>query len=46
MQAHTGMFKASTNDGYYELGLETMKLIKEAIANVVQREGQHAEPKK
>jgi hypothetical protein len=31
------MFKASTNDGYYELGLETMKLIKEANGDVVQR---------
>lgn len=47
LQAHTGMFSAKTNDGYYELGLETAKLIREALMfgrgvfedpNVVQNE--------
>lgn len=31
LQAHTGMFGGRTNDGYYELGLATAKLIREAI---------------
>lgn len=31
LQAHTGMFSAKTNDGYYELGLETSKIIREAV---------------
>lgn len=31
LQAHTGMFSAKTNDGYYSLGLETSKIIREAI---------------
>lgn len=31
LQAHTGMFSAKTNDGYYALGLETSKLIREAV---------------
>ncbi|KIY74107.1 hypothetical protein CYLTODRAFT_364445 [Cylindrobasidium torrendii FP15055 ss-10] len=31
LQAHTGMFSGKTNDGYYELGLETARLIREAI---------------
>ncbi|THH04039.1 hypothetical protein EW146_g10285 [Bondarzewia mesenterica] len=31
VQAHIGMFGASTNDGYYELGLMTAGLIREAI---------------
>ncbi|KAF8917847.1 hypothetical protein CPB85DRAFT_1373990 [Mucidula mucida] len=31
LQAHTGMFSAKTNDGYYELGLETVKVIREAV---------------
>lgn len=31
LQAHTGMFSAKTNDGYYELGLETSKAIREAV---------------
>lgn len=31
IQAHTGMFDSKTNDGYYELGLTTAKLIREAI---------------
>ena len=31
LQAHTGMFSARTNDGYYELGLETSKAIREAV---------------
>ncbi|KAK1233312.1 hypothetical protein PQX77_003538 [Marasmius sp. AFHP31] len=32
IQAHTGMFAAQTNDGYYNLGLETARLIQEALA--------------
>jgi hypothetical protein len=31
LQAHTGMFSAKTNDGYYALGLETSKIIREAM---------------
>ncbi|KAK0498596.1 hypothetical protein EDD18DRAFT_1104114 [Armillaria luteobubalina] len=31
LQAHTGMFGAKTNDGYYELGLQTAKIIREAV---------------
>ncbi|KAL0949364.1 hypothetical protein HGRIS_009433 [Hohenbuehelia grisea] len=31
LRAHTGMFGGSTNDGYYELGLETARLIREAV---------------
>jgi hypothetical protein len=31
LQAHTGMFDAQSNDGYYELGLETAKLIRDAV---------------
>ncbi|KAG7449035.1 uncharacterized protein BT62DRAFT_888030 [Guyanagaster necrorhizus] len=31
LQAHTGMFSAKTNDGYYELGLQTAKSIREAV---------------
>lgn len=31
LQAHTGMFAAHSNDGYYKLGLETAGLIREAI---------------
>ena len=31
LQAHTGMFSAKTNDGYYMLGLETSKIIREAV---------------
>ncbi|KDQ64254.1 hypothetical protein JAAARDRAFT_118213 [Jaapia argillacea MUCL 33604] len=31
VQAHIGMFEASTNDGYYELGLETAMVIREGI---------------
>ncbi|PPQ64618.1 hypothetical protein CVT24_008355 [Panaeolus cyanescens] len=33
IQAHTGMFSASTNDGYYQLGLTSAKLVREAILN-------------
>ncbi|CAK5280034.1 unnamed protein product [Mycena citricolor] len=32
IQAHTGMFSAQTNDGYYDLGLQTANLIKDALA--------------
>jgi len=31
LQAHTGMFSAKTNDGYYMLGLEISKIIREAV---------------
>ncbi|KAH7931225.1 hypothetical protein BV22DRAFT_1027456 [Leucogyrophana mollusca] len=31
IQAHTGMFDAKSNDGYYELGLETAQAIREAV---------------
>ncbi|KAF8497348.1 hypothetical protein JB92DRAFT_2745657 [Gautieria morchelliformis] len=29
--AHTGMFRATSNDGYYDLGLQTAKSIREAV---------------
>jgi hypothetical protein len=32
ISAHIGMFEASTNDGYYELGLTTGNLIREAMS--------------
>ncbi|ESK94423.1 catalytic protein [Moniliophthora roreri MCA 2997] len=31
VQAHTGMFAANSNDGYYNLGLETARLIRDAL---------------
>ncbi|KAI0711079.1 hypothetical protein C8T65DRAFT_648099 [Cerioporus squamosus] len=31
IQAHTGMFNSKTNDGYYNLGLDSAKLIREAV---------------
>ncbi|KAI0751583.1 hypothetical protein C8Q80DRAFT_1158122 [Daedaleopsis nitida] len=31
IQAHTGMFDSKTNDGYYDLGLKTAHLIREAV---------------
>jgi hypothetical protein len=31
IQAHVGMFGAASNDGYYHLGLETAKYIREAV---------------
>ncbi|KAI0638016.1 hypothetical protein C8Q77DRAFT_1088902 [Trametes polyzona] len=31
IQAHTGMFDSKSNDGYYELGLSTAKLIRVAV---------------
>ncbi|PBL02342.1 hypothetical protein ARMGADRAFT_1005737 [Armillaria gallica] len=31
LQAHTGMFGAKSNDGYYELGLQTAKIVREAV---------------
>ncbi|PFH51273.1 hypothetical protein AMATHDRAFT_191560 [Amanita thiersii Skay4041] len=31
IQAHTGMFSSRTNDGYYELGMETARIICEMI---------------
>ncbi|KAI0952251.1 hypothetical protein AcW1_004408 [Taiwanofungus camphoratus] len=32
IQAHTGMFDSKTNDGYYELGLATAQLVRDAVA--------------
>lgn len=31
LKAHTGMFSGSTNDGYYELGLDVAKIVREAV---------------
>ncbi|KAG8218648.1 hypothetical protein J3R82DRAFT_4313 [Butyriboletus roseoflavus] len=31
VQAHMGMFKAANNDGYYQLGLQTAQVIREAL---------------
>ena len=31
IEAHTGMFDAKTNDGYYELGLITAQLIRDVM---------------
>jgi hypothetical protein len=31
LHAHTGMFGANTNDGYYKLGLDTAGVIREAV---------------
>lgn len=31
LQAHTGMFAGKTNDGYYDLGLATSKVIRESL---------------
>lgn len=31
LQAHTGIFSAQTNDGYYELGLQTSRIIRESV---------------
>ncbi|THH05087.1 hypothetical protein EW145_g5051 [Phellinidium pouzarii] len=33
VQAHTGMFEPGTNDGYYGLGLEVAKIVREAVAS-------------
>ncbi|KAL0573967.1 hypothetical protein V5O48_007982 [Marasmius crinis-equi] len=33
VKAHVGMFAANTNDGYYNLGLETARLIQEALVS-------------
>jgi len=32
VEAHTGMFSGKTNDGYYDLGLQTAQVIREAVA--------------
>lgn len=32
--AHTGMFDAKTNDGYYELGLMTAQLLRDVIISI------------
>lgn len=44
IQAHTGMFEAKTNDGYYQLGLETSRVIREAV--LLTRGVVEAEPEK
>ncbi|KDR83957.1 hypothetical protein GALMADRAFT_111021 [Galerina marginata CBS 339.88] len=31
IQGHTGMFAGNTNDGYYQLGLETARIIRDAV---------------
>ncbi|KAJ7094604.1 hypothetical protein B0H15DRAFT_830157 [Mycena belliarum] len=31
LEAHTGMFSGKTNDGYYDLGLQTAELIRDAV---------------
>jgi hypothetical protein len=36
--AHTGMFAAGTNSGYYALGLRTAEIIGEAIVNLADDE--------
>ncbi|KAJ7129492.1 hypothetical protein C8R44DRAFT_776915 [Mycena epipterygia] len=33
LDAHTGMFSGKTNDGYYDLGLQTAQLIRDAVIN-------------
>ena len=33
IEAHTGMFSATTNDGFYEIGLDTAGCIREALSN-------------
>ncbi|KAJ6598882.1 hypothetical protein DFH09DRAFT_1129462 [Mycena vulgaris] len=33
LEAHTGMFSGKTNDGYYDLGLQTAQLIRDALIN-------------
>jgi len=33
VEAHTGMFNAKTNDGYYELGLRVVDLIRNALGD-------------
>lgn len=45
ISAHTGMFQASSNDGYYELGLGSAKIIREAVA-VSRGIVDHPEPEK
>lgn len=36
--AHMGMFDPSSNDGYYDLGLRTAGVIREAIASLLESE--------
>ena len=31
IEAHTGMFAAQTNDGYYKLGLEAAAVVRGAV---------------
>ena len=44
IEAHMGMFEPSTNDSYYALGLETAKIIREAIATSRGVESNEGEP--
>lgn len=37
VQAHTGMFSATTNDGYYDLGLSAAKVIQDAYRRATPR---------
>jgi hypothetical protein len=39
IQAHMQMFSAEYNDGYYQLGLETAKLMQQALAVSQSRRG-------
>lgn len=45
LQAHTGIFAGKTNDGYYDLGLATSKVIRESLlqGRGLSREGQNPE---
>ncbi|PIL36979.1 hypothetical protein GSI_00671 [Ganoderma sinense ZZ0214-1] len=45
IQAHTGMFDTKTNDGYYQLGLVTAKLIREAVFRARRVEADAQTPK-
>ncbi|KZT29288.1 hypothetical protein NEOLEDRAFT_1145065 [Neolentinus lepideus HHB14362 ss-1] len=44
IEAHTGIFGATTNDGYYHLGLETAQVIREALTTA--RVGMDPDPTK
>ncbi|RPD67340.1 hypothetical protein L226DRAFT_477730 [Lentinus tigrinus ALCF2SS1-7] len=45
IQAHTGMFDGKRNDGYYDLGLSSAKLIREAVLrHRTEQAGSHQPP--
>jgi hypothetical protein len=46
LQAHTGMFASKTNDGYYQLGLETAELIRHAARGDDETDSSHLPEKK